>query len=128
MRIKSLPLRAFLKRAVRASNVSVKPFLQADDPPSPVPHLPDHASALGAANLLATVKHVNVADRLKQVGYESVPHHLLPEQGIWQQMEHENNAAAAVNRVAFTYVDLTSKEVLPLWIAPDAVGGRAVLP
>eukprot|EP00971_Amphidinium_carterae_P033632 662130-Amphidinium_carterae.1 len=37
-------------------------------------------------------------------------------------------AAKVAGRTAFSFVDLTSKEVLPLWVPPDAVGGKTVLP
>eukprot|EP00971_Amphidinium_carterae_P050806 1000408-Amphidinium_carterae.1 len=56
-----------------------------------------------------------------------MPFHMVPEAAVWPQLQSENDAAAS-SRTAFSYVDLTAKEWFPLWIAPDAVGSKAVLP
>ncbi len=37
-------------------------------------------------------------------------------------------AASAAGRMAYTYVDFTTKQMLPYWIPSDAVGGNSTLP
>ena len=48
------------------------------------------------------------------------------EMEVFKVMEAENLAAAKVpKRVAFSYIDLTAKTVLPLWLPADVIGGAA---
>jgi hypothetical protein len=46
---------------------------------------------------------------------------------VWQLLHVDCEAAKLSGRVAFTFVDLTAKDVIPLWIPPDAVGGKSVI-
>lgn len=51
-----------------------------------------------------------------------------PDITLWKVLESETLAAKAATpaRHVFTYVDLTSKELLPVWLSPEAVGGKSM--
>jgi hypothetical protein len=88
------------------------------------------ASALALAHSLAGgSKALDISQRIENSPLAGLPFHMQAEAKIWQQLETETVAAAASSppRVAFTYVDLTSKEVLPLWLSPDAIGGKLTM-
>ena len=85
------------------------------------------ASALAAA---LQSKEVDVPALLKQAtpNLGTWPFHLLPETALFQVLQAHTDAAKAASRTPFLYVDLTAKEVLPLWLAPDQVGGKHLVP
>lgn len=85
------------------------------------------AAAVAAALSSASVE-VDVHAQLVKAGCPSLPYQLQPDLPVWQAVAAESEAAKKANRVAFAYIDLTAKEVLPLWMAPDTVGGKIVLP
>eukprot|EP00971_Amphidinium_carterae_P059254 1171678-Amphidinium_carterae.1 len=125
--ITSLPLRAFVKRCIKAVNVSAVITPQGAAAPA-VAGAGVSASVTAALIQPTAVKQVNVNEKLVSAYLHGVPFHLLPDQSVWQQLDTENQAAKTAGRVAFSFVDLTAKEVLPLWVPPDAVGGKTVLP
>eukprot|EP00971_Amphidinium_carterae_P308356 6127774-Amphidinium_carterae.1 len=144
----ALPLKAFLRRALRVivtmEETSAAPATTGTAAASQPGQLLGpglgasagsgaHMSAAALALQLGPSKEVNVVDKLKSVDanfsrIDTMPFHMVPEAAVWTQLQSENDAAASASRTAFSYVDLTAKEWLPLWIAPDAVGGKTVLP
>ena len=69
---------------------------------------------------------IDVAKQLTDSGLEKLPYHLQCERLVWKIMEAENKAASAADRSAFAYINITAKEVLPLWLPQDAIGGRSM--
>ena len=87
------------------------------------------ANALMAANILSGGSAtVNITKMLKDTHIPTIPQDALVPSGIFQLLEKERELAVKDNRVPFTYVDLTLKEVLPTWMSPNAVGGKVQLP
>jgi hypothetical protein len=85
------------------------------------------SSALALAQgILGGSKTLDISQRIENSALKGLPFHMQAEAKVWQQLEADSVAAAACvpPRVAFTYVDLTSKELLPLWLSPDAIGGK----
>ena len=85
------------------------------------------SSALALAQgILGGPKTLDISQRIENSTLKGLPFHMQAEAKIWQQLEADSAAAAACvpPRVAFTYIDLTSKEVLPLWLSPDTIGGK----
>ncbi len=72
---------------------------------------PGGTSALNIASALAPPKVCDTQDAYRTAGLEKLPFvHQL-----------ETLEAALHSRKPFTFVDLTAKEVLPLWVFPEAV-------
>ena len=46
-----------------------------------------------------------------------------PEARFWLALKVDTDQAKAEGRTPFTYVDLTSKAVCPLWLTQDMLGG-----
>jgi hypothetical protein len=87
-------------------------------------------SALSLANAITahSSDKVNVADMLKKAEVPDLPFNNRVDISLFQLLKADAAAATTAGRVAFTYVDFTTKEMLPYWITPDAVGGRSTLP
>ncbi len=86
------------------------------------------ASASTIANLLASgAELVDINDKLKSIGLETLQYHLRPDLLVWSVLDAESKAAANSNRKAFAYLDLTSKELLPIWVPADLVGGKSLV-
>jgi len=85
---------------------------------------PNLGSAMGLATALAPPKRVNTVAELEKACVKDMPFALMLDQSLVERMSAETDAARAASRPAFLYVELASKEVLPLWIAPESVGGR----
>ena len=81
-----------------------------------------------AAAISGTKKEINVQELLKEVGCADLPYELQAEAQLWVALAADGEAAVKAGRVAFTYVDLTAKQVLPLWLPADAVGGKSLVP
>jgi hypothetical protein len=146
-----LVTRAFLKRTLRCVEAAqqAKRFKAANPPresdgslvgtgavgasvtdPSRFVGLPD-ASALALAHGLASApKRLDVSQELEKSPLAGLPFHMQVDAAIWQLLEAETTAASSCipPRTPFSYVDLTSKEVLPLWISPESVGGKLPVP
>ena len=86
------------------------------------------ASGLAVANALMAAKDsVNVMDLLKKAGFEGMPFEIQAEAAVFQLLQCATNEAKKIGKTAFTYVDLTAKELLPMWMPHSAVGGKAGL-
>ena len=136
-----VPVKAFCKRALRTAEAtamakrrtSVQPQLGLQSsqllPMSQMSLEPlgGDASALAMARALqgGQVKEVDVNDLLAKAGLKDLPFHSTPDTAVWQILDSATKAAAPGK--TFSYIELTSKEVLPLWLPADAVGGKAVL-
>ena len=122
-------VRALLRRACRGE--AARAALRSQSLQVRVPAGSDGPSvgALGVAEVLAPAKKpiVNVGELLDKAGLGQLPFHLQPDVAVFQTMWTETAAARAAvpPRAALTYVDLTSKDVLPLWLTPEAIGGKS---
>ena len=61
-------------------------------------------------------------------GLSSLPHELIPEIAAFQLLASEAKIGRSHSRTPFTDVDLKSRELLPVWLPPDMIGGRLQLP
>ena len=143
----SIACKAFLKRAFRLGDVAAKvkrqktsdssstgPSASAAFPqllasPCDVTDLVGHeASASVLARLLAVGQGVlDVTAALAAAGMTKVPYTLSCESLLWKVLRSDVDIAAAQGRKPFTYIDLTSKETIPLWLPQDAIGGKGVM-
>ena len=85
----------------------------------------DASSSSISQVLASTGKQVHIVDTLSRAGLSKLPFHLIAETALWQLMSAENAQAEKERRVAFSYVDLTAKALLPMWLPSDAVGGKS---
>ncbi|MDA8583572.1 hypothetical protein N9L68_05045, partial [bacterium] len=69
-----------------------------------------------------------IAQLLKDAQLDDLPFHLIPSSVVFRALLAEVKQAADQGRVAYVYIDMTSREILPLWMPEEAVGGRLVLP
>ena len=85
-------------------------------------------SAAAVAKILAEPQlQVDVPTALKAAQLDGLAFHLQPEHCVWRLLESENKAATKDVRTAFSYVDLTSKPFLPLWLPQDTIGGKHMM-
>ena len=144
-----LPSRAFLRRALGVAQTVAKGAALAGNvaPATPgasaaaaaqglSPNVASQQLALSGAAISAQVVasglqnvQANVADLLKTAGLAALPFGQRAEQSLFVLLEAERKTAESCVpiRQPFTYVDFTSKEVLPLWLTQDMLGGRTVL-
>ena len=122
-----LPTQAFISRAVDTLTAIAAARRAAKDisGASGAPSVPALSSALSVASLLAPPKTVDVNAMLKSVGLEKLGYNLQLDQAMADKLANETELAKKLGRRPFTYVDLTGRETLPLWLAPESVGGRA---
>ena len=73
---------------------------------------------------------VDLNDTLEKAAIKDLPYHLRPQPALFQLLAAANKSAqeAVPVRKAYTYVDLTHKDVLPLWMGSEAVGGHTPRP
>ena len=73
---------------------------------------------------------VDLNDMLEKAAVKDLPYHLRPQPALFQLLAAANKSAqeAVPVRWAYTYVDLTHKDVLPLWMGSEAVGGHTPRP
>ena len=83
------------------------------------------ASALTAGSIV-----VDLNDMLEKAAIKDLPYHLRPQPALFQLLVAANKPAeeAVPVRKAYTYVELTHKDVLPLWMGSEAVGGHTPRP
>ena len=83
------------------------------------------ASALTAGSIV-----VGLNDMLEKAAVKDLPYHLRPQLALFQLLAaaHKSAWVAVPVRKAYTYVDLTHKDVLPLWMGSEAVGGHTPRP
>ena len=77
------------------------------------------ASALTAGSIV-----VGLNDMLEKAAVKDPPYHLRPQLALFQLLAAADKSAqeAVPARKAYTSVDLTHKDVLPLWMGSEAVG------
>ena len=83
------------------------------------------ASALTAGSIV-----VDLNDMLEKAAIKDLPYHLRPQPALFQLPAAANKSAREAVPVhkAYRYVDLTHKDVLPLWMGSEAVGGHTSRP
>lgn len=88
--------------------------------------VPGASSASAMTNNLAVLLRPTVAvfDLLNQSSFSSVPTDGIPELTMFEDLTKATKAAKDAGRVPFIYVDLTQKELLPLWLIPESIGGK----
>ena len=85
---------------------------------------PSMQSALGLASQLAPPKRVDTEQLLRDANLASLPFVLQLEQPLIDRLDEETKAAKSASRIAFSFVDLTSPQVTPPWLLPEAVGAK----
>ena len=80
------------------------------------------ASALTAGSIV-----VDLNDMLGKAAVKDLPYHLRLQPALFQLLAAANKSAQEAVPV-FPYVDLTHKDVLPLWMGSEAVGGHTPRP
>ena len=94
-------------------------------PPDMVEVMGADASACAIAAVLQHgSKSIDVTKKLDGAGAAGLGFHLQVDTPVWQLLGAESDAAKIDGRVAYSYVDLTSKALLPVWMPADAVGGK----
>ena len=74
-----------------------------------------------ASALAAKPPPVDVHDLLTKAECASLPSALIVDVSVWQALAADSLQAKKKGRQAFTYVDLTSKVMLPPWLPADAL-------
>ena len=110
------------QQALVPSGVVSQPLLSADM----AEVMGSDASALAIATAIQHgSKSVDVTAKLAAAGAQGLGFHLQVDSPVWQLLAAEFEAAKIDGRTAFSYVDLTSKALLPVWLPADAVGGKS---
>ena len=75
-------------------------------------------------------KHICLTSPSTKAAIKDLPYHLRPQPALFQLLAAANKSAREAVPVhkAYTYVDLTHKDVLPLWMGSEAVGGHTPRP
>eukprot|EP00435_Cladocopium_sp_Y103_P042868 s429_g11.t5 len=115
---KELPVQACIRRVLRA----VETVAQAR-------RVQQHASgatsnAQTLAKMLAPSKVADVASLLSKAEMKNLGFGLQAEQALWNNMQQHADECKLAGRTPFLFVDLTSKETLPMWLTPDLIGGK----
>jgi len=123
-----LALQAFLSRALetleaaqRAKNAAAQ-LASAKQQAAPAPSL---SSAMGLASALAPPKSCDTQALLTAASMVDLPFVHQCDQAVWDRLHSDTQEAKAQNRSAYVYMDLTSAGVLPIWLYPEAVGGKS---
>ena len=82
------------------------------------------ASGQGLASLLAPAKAVDVAALVDKASLKGLSFSLQAEQALWGSMQAHSEQCKAAGRKALPFIDLTSKEALPMWLTADQIGGK----
>ena len=85
---------------------------------------PSASSALAMAQILAPPKVVDTVALLRGAHLDDLPFALQIDQPMIERMSAETDSAKRSGRKPFLFVELASKEILPLWVTPESVGGR----
>ena len=135
---------AFLRRAARLANMQAPPTsvstssqLEQSSSQSKVQATSEMVEMLGATSALEIAQQLagmkgggtemsTVQDYLGESGMEALPFWLVADDQVFRALKIECIAAEKSNKVPFTFVDLTSRHLLPLWLPTDAIGGRFV--
>ena len=130
---KELPVQAFLSRIIHTLQVTAEARRTAtlltrsavpepQIPPNPVAGMASTAGAL--AHRLAPLKTCDVKQAMRDANLGKLSFVHMVEQHVYDVLLAESEAAKMVPRVAFSYIDLTSKYVTPVWMHPEHVGGK----
>lgn len=134
----TLGRRAFARRAHRhymAAQAIAKPECRSEPArTTPVIVDPDLVELMGSEASAAAVAMAisakgelpDVQMLLKGASCEGLPYELQAENQLWTALNADTAVAIKNGRVAFAYVDLTAKQVLPVWLPADAVGGKSM--
>ena len=127
------PDKSFLRRAIQKASQPLEQFAvplpPAPEVAMPLPR-PDRLQDLFglevsaesvAMALSAKPPQVDVHDLLSKVDCASLPSALILDVSVWQALSADSWQAKKKGKQAFTYVDLTSKVMLPHWLPPDAL-------
>ncbi len=143
----SLACKAFLKRAFRKGDVAAKVKRQKGvaggsiGTSSSSGYAPLSASQSDVTDLVGNEASASILARLLSTGHDNfdviaalaavcmptVPYTLSCVGLLRQVLLSDVEVAAAQGRTPFTYIDLTSRETIPLWLPQDAIGGKSVL-
>ena len=123
-----LPVRAFISRTITAISIAAE-VAKASKAVSPLKTSPGGStSALAlAASMAAPSKATDTKALLSKAGLSALPFDYQAEPKVWDLLSMENELAVTRGNKAFTYVELTSKEMLPIWMSPEDVGGKLQL-
>jgi hypothetical protein len=120
-----LPVQAFLSRVVMALDAAAAADRTAREMASTNRGAAGSmSSALSLASALAPPRTCDVPAVLASANLSKLPFVHQLDQSIVDKMNGETQEAKILSRHPFTYVDLTAKEVVPVWLHPEAVGGR----
>ena len=125
---KDLALQAFLSRALEALQAAQRAKSAAAElantrqQAAPAPSL---SSAMGLASALAPPKSCDTQALLTAASMGDLPFINQCDQAVWDRLHSETQEAKALNRTAYVYMDLTAAGVLPIWLYPEAVGGKS---
>jgi len=129
-------VRGLIRRAVIAASVAQKmaaatPASQSTTATVTTPAMSqqlalagNETSALAVAASLTGVQ-ATPRDLLKVKNLDGLAHGLVPDVALFNLLSSEKKVAQIATRAAFLYVDLTAKEVLPVWLTAESVGGKA---
>jgi hypothetical protein len=121
---KALRVQAFLARVLRNIDSVARANEAAKMAKLSGPSPASAASAKALADSLAPPKAADTAKLLKEAGLTKLPFVAQLDQTLIDKMNQESVDARVAGRKAFSFVDFTSKEVLPVWVTPEAVGGK----
>ena len=123
----TLPTQAFLARAMdalAAVTAARRASLGANVMAAGSAAAPSASSALALAGMIAPLKAADTSSILTTAGLADLPFSMRIEQSLVDKMAAETEQAKRQGRSPFLYVELASRDVLPLWITPESVGGR----
>ena len=91
---------------------------------------PEASAGAVASALTAGSTVVDINDMLDKAAVKDLPYHLRRQPAHFQLLAAANKSAqeAAPARKAYTNVDLTHKDVLPLWMGSEAAGSHTPRP
>ena len=122
--------KAFVRRAIaQATHGHLALALPAPPCPPRVDKLNDlfglEISAEAVANALGSrLPPVDVQDLLLKAQCSGLPSAMMLDVSIWQALAADSAACKRTGKTMFTYVDFTSKLMLPPWLPADAVSGK----
>ena len=124
--------KGLIRRAVATSTSVAEAKRRGTSAVVPPPEADAATSALSVANALAPPARptVDVANLLSDAGLGTIPYQIQAEQDIFSLLVDERQKAQAATppRTEVTFVDLTARGTLPLWVPSDAIGGKAPVP
>ena len=92
-------------------------------------------SALALANAVNLHQHtakpleevVDVQELLLGAKLEDTPADGIADNAMFVDLMKKTKQAKSQGRVPFSFVDITQKEFLPLWLTPESIGGRTAV-